>query len=368
MSLRPYRTVWMRVAAGGLALAVIVSGLSFAAAPDDEPKRDDKQAEPKKEPAKKETPKKKQPVPGQPFEGVFQNLPQGVDPEQLRNMQAEMQKMMREMQNQFPGGVGIGGGFAGGNLFGGSSRQGRLGVRIGAPNATLVDQLDLPKGQGIVIEEVQTDSAAAKAGIKNHDILLELNGKNVPADSRDFVKLVGEIKADKAVDAVVLRKGKRETIKGLTLPEAKADDNLPLFGGPAIGRPLGGPPAGFPGAPGIGGFQGGAAGAIGGLPPGGVGGFGGGAIGGQQVSTSVFRTDDRFTTRHQEGSLIITVTGTVDNGKAKVSSINVQDGRESHKYESTDKVPEQYRDKVNNLVEMSEKSGGRIEIKTPKIK
>jgi hypothetical protein len=79
--------------------------------------------------------------------------------------------------------------------------------------------------------------------------------------------------------------------------------------------------------------------------------------------TSVFRSNDRFTTRHQEGSLIITVTGTVADGKAKVKEINVQDGRESNKYEAVDKVPEQYRDKAKSLIEMTEKSGGRIELK-----
>ena len=359
------RSYWMRIAAAGLGLAVIVSGLSYAAAQDDEPKQDEKKgekkAEPAKEPAKKDGAKKKLPVPGGQFDGIFQNLPQGVGPEHLREMQAEMQRMMREMQNQFPGAQG---GFAGGNPLFGFARQGRMGIRVAAPNATLADQLDLPKGQGIVIEDVQAESAAAKAGFKNHDILLELNGKNVPANPREFTTIVGEVKAGKAVDAVVLRKGKRETIKGLTLPEAKADEEPPIFKGPLAGGGFGGAPGGFPGAPGvIGGFQGGA-GAIGGLPPGGAGGFGGG----QQVSTSVFRTDDRFTTRHQEGSLVITVTGTLDNGKAKVSAINVQDGRESHKYESLDKVAEQYRDKVSNLVEMSEKSGGRIELKAPKIK
>ena len=79
--------------------------------------------------------------------------------------------------------------------------------------------------------------------------------------------------------------------------------------------------------------------------------------------TSVFRSDDRFTTRHQEGSLVITVTGTIADGKAKVSGIKVQDGRESHEFASVDKVAEQYRDKVASLVEMTEKGGGRIDLK-----
>src|SRR5688500_12516052 len=83
----------------------------------------------------------------------------------------------------------------------------------------------------------------------------------------------------------------------------------------------------------------------------------------RSVITTTFRNNDRFPTRHQEGSLIITLTGTVAEGKAKLSEIHVQDGNVSKKYEAADQVPEQYRDKVKNLIEMSEKSGGKIEIK-----
>ena len=81
--------------------------------------------------------------------------------------------------------------------------------------------------------------------------------------------------------------------------------------------------------------------------------------------TTTFRTNDHFTTRHQEGSLVITLTGKVADGKAAVNEISVQDGGESHTYESVDKVPEKYRDKVKNLVEMSEKGSVKVEVKTP---
>src|SRR5207248_3003855 len=103
-------------------------------------------------------------------------------------------------------------------------------------------------------------------------------------------------------------------------------------------------------------------------------GFGGGGIAGMgmggpnTVMTTVTRTNDHFTTRHQEGSLVITVTGSVSDGKSKTNKIHVQDGRESHDYESLDKVPDQYKDKVKNLVDMSEKGSVRIEIKTPEAK
>jgi hypothetical protein len=222
----------------------------------------------------------------------------------------------------------------------------RLGARVEPPGATLTEQLDLPKGQGLVLREVLPDSAAAKAGLKRHDILLELNGKPVPDQIPGLIQLMNDIKADAKVDAVVVRKGKKETIKGLSLPDAKAV--APGFGFPNPPPGIGGPPAGFQplaGAPaGLGGF----------MPP-----------GGQTVLTTMFRTPDRFTLRHQEGSLILTLTGKVADGKAKVHEINVQDGLQTHKYESLDKVPEQYRDKARNLIEMSEKGNARIEIKSP---
>src|SRR5205823_9171863 len=127
----------------------------------------------------------------------------GNDPE-MRQMMERMGRMRGAM-----------GGFS----FGGHTR---LGVMVHSPSEALVDQLDLPKGQGLVIGQVIPDTPAAKAGLKPNDILLELNGKAVPNNQGDFVRQVQEIKADAKVDIVVLRKGKKETIKDVTLPEDKA--------------------------------------------------------------------------------------------------------------------------------------------------
>ena len=52
----------------------------------------------------------------------------------------------------------------------------------------------------------------------------------MPSNPEEFRKLVEGIKADTPVDAVVLRKGKKETIKGLSLPEAKAVQRAGLSG------------------------------------------------------------------------------------------------------------------------------------------
>ena len=105
--------------------------------------------------------------------------------------------------------------------FGFSPHEGRLGVQVQTPNETLADQLDLPKGQGIVVVSVVPESAAAKAGLKPHDILLELDGKSVPSEPAKLVHMIQDLKADTAMNAVVLRKGKKETIKSISLPEAK---------------------------------------------------------------------------------------------------------------------------------------------------
>ena len=62
--------------------------------------------------------------------------------------------------------------------------------------------------------------------------------------------------------------------------------------------------------------------------------------------------------------MVINVMGRIADGKTKINQIHVQDGLKSEQYESVDKVPEQYRKKVKNLIEMSEKSREKSESKT----
>jgi hypothetical protein len=367
-------------------IAVLLSGVGLRAYDVDPTKKEvDKKDQINKDDTKKDDSKKKD------LKKDNLDPEKLLDPEDLEQLRRQMETLQRQQMEQMRqmmqkmqdaqrarGGVGLippgvgggaglvprrpGFGVADDDLFAErAGREGRLGVTIDKPSSTLAEQLDLPKGQGLVVTQVNADSAAAKAGIKSHDILLELNGKTVPNDAGEFKKILADIKPDKPVDAVVLRKGKKETIKGLSLPEAKpADDANP--------NPLGGFPGGrieLPNVP------------VPAIPPGG-GNFLpvvppnagiGGAIGrfgaGNTVMTTTFRTNDRYTTRHQEGSLIITVSGTVADGKAKTSEIQVQDGNKTEKYESVDKIPEAYRDKVKNLIEMSEKGNAKIEIKSP---
>jgi len=116
--------------------------------------------------------------------------------------------------------------------------MGRLGARVEKPSAALVDQLDLPKDRGVVVVDVVKDSPAGKAGMKVNDVILEIADHAVPSDAAAFIKIIGTIKADDEVNAVVLRKGRKERIRGLKLSEAPAGGALWLGGVPMQGRLL----------------------------------------------------------------------------------------------------------------------------------
>lgn len=293
-------------------------------------------------------------------EEFLKRIPPDATPEQREQAIKHIRQYVEQLKQQggkLPEGFPMGG-FPpmGGAPRGFHPAFARLGAEVTAPPDVLIEHLDLPRGQGLVLSRVSTGSAAAKAGLKTHDILLEVDGKPVARDIKSFGDALAKVKEDTPVSVVVLRKGKNETIKGLELPKAQA---FPM--GPGGGFPMG-PPDGFPP---MGGFPmppGGGFPPMGGNPfqPPGVFPMGGGEA---AVISTVFRFGDRVTARYQEGSLTITLTGEKD----KVNEISVQDGRESGKYENLDKVPAAYRDKARALVEMIEKSNAKIEIK-PKEK
>lgn len=101
------------------------------------------------------------------------------------------------------------------------------------PNHMLRAQVDLPENEGLLVQTVVPNSPAAKAGLKQFDILMKANGKELH-EMQDLVDLVatagpskGEIKLD------VLRRGKTENL-AITPEERPANAAMPrpnMFGG-----------------------------------------------------------------------------------------------------------------------------------------
>ena len=102
-----------------------------------------------------------------------------------------------------------------------------LGLFATNPSPALQSQLKLPKDQGLLVEGLQPDSPAAKAGIQQYDILLKGNDK--PLNSiQDLMQVIDHVK-DGKLTLDLLRAGKHETV---TATPAKRPANEPgVIGG-----------------------------------------------------------------------------------------------------------------------------------------
>jgi len=81
------------------------------------------------------------------------------------------------------------------------------GARISPVPEVLRSHLSIPEGQGVLVEAVREGTTAAAAGLKRHDVVLEIDGKKVtgPADFRARLTRETPLK--------VLRGGKEESLK-----------------------------------------------------------------------------------------------------------------------------------------------------------
>ncbi len=87
-----------------------------------------------------------------------------------------------------------------------------LGVRVEAVSEILRDQLSLKENEGVLVAEVKPGSVAEKSGLKEHDILVKLDGKAL-TDRWQFRTLVLGAMGKPEFEIELLRAGKRETVK-----------------------------------------------------------------------------------------------------------------------------------------------------------
>lgn len=94
----------------------------------------------------------------------------------------------------------------------GSVTRGWLGVQIQPVTADLAEGLGLSKAEGAIVSDLTQDSPAEKAGIKQGDTILKVDGQPI-ADAKDLSRLIAHVKPGSTVAMDVIRDGKPETIK-----------------------------------------------------------------------------------------------------------------------------------------------------------
>lgn len=85
-----------------------------------------------------------------------------------------------------------------------------IGISIDPADDALRAQLDLPTNQGVIVLDVVNGSPAEKAGLKKHDVLLELGGK--PIENPQVLTGLVQAAKDKPNTVKLLREGKPMTL------------------------------------------------------------------------------------------------------------------------------------------------------------
>ena len=89
--------------------------------------------------------------------------------------------------------------------------RGFLGVIIQDLTPELAETFDLKDVKGVLISEVTEDSAAEKAGLKQGDIIIEFEGRNVEK-ANVLQSRIAMLKPDTKVKVIILRDGKRKPV------------------------------------------------------------------------------------------------------------------------------------------------------------
>jgi serine protease Do len=103
--------------------------------------------------------------------------------------------------------------------------RGWLGVLVQKITPELAEELGLEDESGALVSKVDPAGPAAKAKIERYDVIVEFDDKPI-ADLSELPRAVAETAVDKTVDVVVVRDGKRKTLRAKIgeLPQPELSD------------------------------------------------------------------------------------------------------------------------------------------------
>jgi serine protease Do len=89
---------------------------------------------------------------------------------------------------------------------------GWLGVGVSEVSPETMKELRLPEERGAVLGKIGPDSPAAKAGLREKDVVLEINGQRVEG-TEQFRRMIREIPAGRTANLAVWRDGHTQNVK-----------------------------------------------------------------------------------------------------------------------------------------------------------
>jgi serine protease Do len=99
-----------------------------------------------------------------------------------------------------------------------------LGVESQEISSEKAKELKLPAERGVLLERIVPDSPAAKAGLKDNDVITEINGQRVEGAAQ-FRRMVHEIPAGRSAQFTVWRDGHAQTVS-VTLGKSEDHGNM----------------------------------------------------------------------------------------------------------------------------------------------
>jgi serine protease Do len=94
-----------------------------------------------------------------------------------------------------------------------------LGIETREVNADKVKELRLPAERGVIVGRVAPDSPAAKAGLRENDVITEVGGQRVEGAAQ-FSRMIHETPAGRTIQLTVWRDGQAQTLSA-TLGKAE---------------------------------------------------------------------------------------------------------------------------------------------------